>query len=192
MFLYWNQTSVLLGEIYRRCKIQDKKKRFDIKLLKKTLQRINVYIGLIVGKHKSSKYLYCRGAERQEQKIKPKCTIYTFSFYSLCSEIAGSIISLITLLDMMHQNLSFTGIHWIEHKVSQWIHDWQFCPLHLQQWMTVSRYFVFLFFWLFLFLPLVTLCPSVHRLTDLHVVWQWHSILQILWRSADFCFTSTI
>lgn len=37
------------------------------------------------------------------QKIKPTCTIYTFTFYSLCSEIAGSIISFITLLDMMHQ-----------------------------------------------------------------------------------------
>lgn len=56
-------------------------------------------------------------------------TIYSFSFYSsLCLEIAGSIFSLITLLDMMHQNLLylFTGIHWIEHKVSQWIHDWRF------------------------------------------------------------------
>lgn len=59
---------------------------------------------------------------------------------------------------MMHQNLSFTGIHWVEHKDSQWIHDWQVCPLHLQQWMTVSRYFLYLFFlsfylffWLFLF-----------------------------------------
>lgn len=37
------------------------------------------------------------------QKIKHTCTIYTFTFYSLCSEIAGSIISFITLLDMMHQ-----------------------------------------------------------------------------------------
>lgn len=42
-------------------------------------------------------------ALRQAQKIKHKCMIYTFTFYSFCSEIAGSIISLITLLDMMHQ-----------------------------------------------------------------------------------------
>lgn len=62
-------------------------------------------------------------------RLKTITTIYSFSFYSsLCLEIAGSIFSLITLLDMMHQNLLylFTGIHWIEHKVSQWIHDWRF------------------------------------------------------------------
>lgn len=76
--------------------------------------------------------------------------------------------------------------------------DTRFCPLHLQQWMTVPRYFVFLFFffWLFLFfffLTLITLpFPSVLLLADLQIVGQWHSTLQMLWRSADFCFTSTI
>lgn len=62
------------------------------------------------------------------QRLKTITTIYSFTFYSLCLEIPGSIFSLITLLDMMHQNLLylFTGIHWIEHKVSQWIHDWRF------------------------------------------------------------------
>lgn len=78
-------------------------------------------------------------------KITHKIRMYTITFFILSSEIAGSIISLITLLDMMHQNVSFTGIHWIEHRVSQWIHNWQLCPLHLQQWMTVSRYFFFFF-----------------------------------------------
>lgn len=93
----------------------------------------------------------CRDNEACAQNHAQNHSVYLY-FFILSSEIAGSIISLITLLDMMHQNLSFTGIHWIEHKVSQWIHNWQFCPLHLQQWMTVSRYFVFLFspFWLFL------------------------------------------
>lgn len=87
----------------------------------------------------------CRDNEACAQNHAQDHSVYLY-FFILSSEIAGSIISLITLLDMMHQNLSFTGIHWIEHKVSQWIHNWQFCPLHLQQWMTVSRYFVFLFF----------------------------------------------
>lgn len=107
-------------------------------------------------------------AQNHAQNHAQNQNVYHY-FFILSSEIAGSIISLITLLDMMHQNVSFTGIHWIEHKVSQWIHNWQLCPLHLQQWMTVSRYFVFLFFfyfWLFLFFktlitsPFMSICPA--------------------------------
>lgn len=53
--------------------------------------------------------------------------------------------------------------------------DTRFCPLHLQQWMTVPRYFVFLFFffWLFLFFfffnsdhVAVSICPSACRPPD--------------------------
>lgn len=39
--------------------------------------------------------------------MKTNTTIYSFTFYSLCSQIAGSIFALITLLYMMHQNLLF-------------------------------------------------------------------------------------
>lgn len=76
---------------------------------------------------------------------------FTF-FYSLCLEIPGSIFSFITLLDMMHQNLLYlyTGIHWIEHKVSRWIHDWRFAHCTYNSEWRVSD---FLFSFLFLISP---------------------------------------
>lgn len=144
----WNQTLVLSGRCTEDASLRGGKNKVNINLRKENFAKSKqMLICLLSGDAKPDPTsVSIDAAMGKARKIKHRCATYTFTFYSLCSEIAGSIISLITLLDMMHQNLSFTGIHWIEDKVSQWIHDWQFCPLHLQQWMTVSRYFVFLFF----------------------------------------------
>lgn len=77
---------------------------------------------------------YCKKNRRHTHThahaLKTITTIYSFSFYSsLCLEIAGSIffINHITWHDAPKFLLYlFTGIHWIEHKVSQWIHNWRF------------------------------------------------------------------
>lgn len=96
---------------------------------------------------------------------------------------------------MMHQNLLylFTGIHWIEHKVSRWIHDWRFAHCtYNSEWRVPD--FLFHFF----------SAPSFskhhfadhnHQLGDLRTVWQCDILfLQLLWRLFFFliCFTSTI
>ena len=65
-----------------------------------------------LGRHRSQKcpHQCCRATETDPQNHEQNHNVYLY-FFILSSEIAGSIISLITLLDMMHQNLSFTGIH---------------------------------------------------------------------------------
>ncbi len=116
-------------------------------------------------------------------RLKTITTIYSFSFYSsLCLEIAGSIFSLITLLDMMHQNLLYLFYRNTLNRTQGFTMDTRltFCPLHLQQWMTFSRFFVSFF-------PVASLHPHhfadhIHHIKDLLIVWQKHSTLQLLWR----------
>lgn len=108
------------------------------------------------------------------QKIKHTCTIYTFTFYSLCSEIAGSIISFITLLDMMHQK--FIVYRNTLNRTQGFTMDTRLTVLPIALTTVNDSFKIFcfsFFFWLFhflklLFLPLVALlftsfCPSAHR-----------------------------
>lgn len=110
-------------------------------------------------------------------------------FYSfLRLEIAGSIFSLITLLDMMHQNFTlFTGIHWIKHKVSQWIHDWHFAHCTYNSEWHFSKFLVF-----FPVASLRRLADHTHQTKDLLIVWQRHSALQLPWRVFFPRLTNTI
>lgn len=131
-----------------------------------------------------------------ETTITTMCS-FTF-FYSLCLEIPGSIFSFITLLDMMHQNLLylFTGKHWIEHKVSRWIHDWRFAHCtYNSEWRFSDFSFLFFFFLLISPLPL---SDHIHQPNDLRTVWQCHILFSNLCGRFFFfllfviCFTSTI
>lgn len=97
--------------------------------------------------------------------------IFISLYFFLCLEIEGSIFSLITLLDMMHQNLLylFTGIHWIEHKVSQWIHDWHFAHCTYNS----ERHFPDFLFRFFALVPNPrSLADCIHPNKDLPMVWQ--------------------
>lgn len=50
-----------------------------------------------------------------------------------------------------------------------------FCPLHLQQWMTVSRFFVLFFFFPAAPVSSHHLADDIHQLLNLWIVWRWHS-----------------
>ncbi len=79
---------------------------------------------------------------------KTKNTRYSFSLYSsLILEIAGSIFSLITLLDMMHQKFTLSVYRNTLNRTQGFTMDTRLtlCQLHLQQWMTFSRFFVTFF-----------------------------------------------
>lgn len=126
-------------------------------------------------------------------RLKTVTTIYSFSFYSsLCLEIAGSMFSLITLLDMMHQNLLylFTGIHWIEHKVSQWIHDWRFAHCTYNSEWHFPDFLIH--FFPFPSLSHHHLADHIHQTEDLLIVWQDILLCSCLLEVFSSCFTSTI
>lgn len=80
--------------------------------------------------------------------------MYIFTFYSLCSEIAGSIISLITLLDMMHQKcIVYRNT---QNKTQSFTMDTRLTVLPIAFTTVNDRVkincFSFFFFWLFFYL----------------------------------------
>lgn len=128
--------------------------------------------------------------------------MYSFVIYSLFLEIPGSIFSFITLLDMMHQNLLYlyTGIHWIEHKVSRWIHDWRFAHCtYNSEWRFSDFSFVSFFLSAPFTFPPITLRSRPPAWKPPHSLTMSHSVFNLLWKFFFFqillfeiCFTSTI